>query len=49
VIDVPGYGADIEVPSFRSRVKCGKCGGKNVDVRPNWKGRPGMPTKLNWR
>jgi hypothetical protein len=23
--------------------KCGRCGGKRVDVRPNWKEKPGMP------
>jgi hypothetical protein len=27
-------------------VKCGKCGGKNIDVRPNWKGQPTKPTIL---
>jgi hypothetical protein len=25
---------------------CSKCSGKRVDVRPNWKERPVMPTKL---
>jgi hypothetical protein len=25
------------------RVKCAKCGGKRVDVRPNWKEKAGMP------
>ena len=36
------------VPWFQSKVKCGKCGrgGRWVDVRPNWKEEPGMPTKL---
>jgi hypothetical protein len=33
----------IEVPSFGLRMKCSKCGGKRVDVRPNWKEKPGMP------
>jgi hypothetical protein len=27
-------------------VKRCKCGGKRVDVRPNWKEKPGMPD--NW-
>src|SRR5262245_66088960 len=31
---------DVEVPSFRRRVKCGKCGGRDVDVRPNWNEQP---------
>jgi hypothetical protein len=38
--------ANVEVPMFQHRAKCGKCGGKRVDVRPNWKERPPMPTKL---
>ena len=33
VIDVSSYPADTPVPWFRTRVKCGKCGGKRVDVR----------------
>jgi hypothetical protein len=36
LIDVSSYPAETEVPSFRPRVKCGKC----VDVRPNWKEQP---------
>jgi hypothetical protein len=40
VISVDDYADDIEVPSFRLRMKCSKCGGKNVDVRPNWKEQP---------
>jgi hypothetical protein len=40
LIDVSSYGDDVEVPSFQRRAKCGKCGGKNVDVRPNWKEQP---------
>jgi hypothetical protein len=30
----------IEVPEFGKRAKCGKCGGKPVEGRPNWKERP---------
>jgi hypothetical protein len=39
LIDVSGYPADTEVPSFRSRVVCAKYGsrGNKIDVRPNWK------------
>ena len=38
LVDASGY-ADTEVPWFRSRVKCAKCGsrGNKIDVRPNWK------------
>jgi hypothetical protein len=35
IIDVSSYADHVEVPSFQRRVKCGKCGGKQVDVRPN--------------
>jgi hypothetical protein len=38
----------MDVPSFGRRAKCGKRGGKHVDVRPNWKERPDMPTKLRY-
>jgi hypothetical protein len=37
LIDVSSYPADTEVPSFGRRAVCSKCGGKRVDVRPNWK------------
>jgi hypothetical protein len=40
VISADDYADDIEIPSFRLRMKCGKCGGRNVDVRPNWKEQP---------
>jgi hypothetical protein len=40
------YAADIEVSWFTSRMVCGKCGGKRVGVRPDWKERPELPTKL---
>ena len=55
VIDVSSYPGDTLVPWFRSKVKCAKCGarGKRVDVRPDWKEKPGMPTKAavmpRWR
>jgi hypothetical protein len=41
LIDVSSYPPETPVPWFRSLVKCGKCGGKRVDVRPNWKEQPG--------
>ena len=42
LVDVSGYPADTEVPWFRSRVKCAKCGGRGnkIDMRPNWKEQP---------
>ena len=42
LIDVSKYPADTEVPWFRSRVVCAKCGGRGnkIDVRPNWKEQP---------
>jgi hypothetical protein len=40
LIDVSSYPSDVEVPSFGRRMKCSKCGGGNVDVRPNWKEQP---------
>jgi hypothetical protein len=49
VIDVSAYGDDVEVPSFARRAKCSKCGGRRVDVRPNWKEQPGMPTDWQGR
>jgi hypothetical protein len=48
VIDVSSYPRDTPVPWFRLRVKCGRSGGKRVHVRPNWKERPMMPTKLRY-
>jgi len=40
LIDVSGYGDDVEVPSFQRRAESGKWGGKRVDVCPNWKEQP---------
>ena len=42
LVDVSSYPADTEVPWFRSRVVCAKCGGRGnkIDVRPNWKEQP---------
>jgi hypothetical protein len=51
LLDVSGYPAETEVPSFRPRMKCGTCGGKNVDVRPNWKEQSTQPSVTGkvWR
>jgi hypothetical protein len=42
LIDVSSYPADTEVPWFRSRVVCAKCGsrGNKIDARPNRKEQP---------
>jgi hypothetical protein len=40
LLDVSSYPAETPVPSFGPRMKCGRCGGKNVDARPNWKEQP---------
>jgi hypothetical protein len=39
------------LPSFRPCMKCVKCGGRNVDMRPNWKEQPVQPslTGKQWR
>jgi len=41
VISADDYPDDTEVPSFALRMKCSKCGGQRVDVRPNWNEAPG--------
>jgi hypothetical protein len=48
LIDISSYPAGIEIPSLSQHMKCSNCGGKRVDVRPNWKERPTMPTKLHY-
>ena len=39
LIEVWSYPAETEIPYFRSRVVCAKCGSRRdkIDVRPNWK------------
>ena len=53
LIDVSKYPEDTEVPWFRSRVVCDKCGsrGNKIDVRPNWKEQPpgASLTGKQWR
>jgi hypothetical protein len=36
------------MPSFASKVVCNKCGarGRHIEVRPNWKKQPELPTVL---
>ena len=51
VIGVEDFGDDVEVPSFGRRLKCTKCGDRNVDVRPNWLEQPPAEslTGKQWR
>jgi transposase len=53
LIDVSNYPADTEVPWFRTRIVCAKCGGRGnkIDVRPNWKEQSTQPslTGKQWR
>ena len=39
LIEVWSYPAETEIPYFKSRVVCAKCGSRRdkIDVRPNWK------------
>ena len=48
---IPIVFGDSLVSWFQGRIKCGKCDrcGRWVDVRPNWKEKPGMPDSLQGR
>jgi hypothetical protein len=41
LIEVSDYLDEVEILYVKPRVKCTKCGGRWVDVRPNWKEAPG--------
>ena len=51
LIDMSSYPADTDVPLFGRHAVCGRCGGKRVDVRPNWKEQPPSEglTGKQWR
>jgi hypothetical protein len=51
IISADDYADEIEIPSFGRRMKCSKCGGRRVDVRPNWKEQPPSEslTGKQWR
>jgi hypothetical protein len=53
LIDVWSYPAETEIPFFKSRVVCAKCGrrGNKIDVRPNWNEQPPQPSLTGkvWR
>jgi len=40
VFSADDYPDEVELPSFRSSTTCGECGGRHVDVQPNWKEQP---------
>ena len=46
ILGVDDYADGVEVPAFAPRMACSKCGGKRIDVRPNWKEMPIAPPKL---
>jgi len=48
---VSRYPSVTEVPWFGGKVVCAKCGarGRHIDVRPNWKEKPGMPDSWEGR
>jgi hypothetical protein len=45
LINVWSYPAETEIPYFKSRVVCAKCGGRGnkIEVRPNWKEQAPQP------
>jgi hypothetical protein len=53
LLDVSSYPAETEVPWFRSRVFCAKCGARknHIDVRPNWSEQPTQQSLVGkeWR
>ena len=40
LMEVSYFPADTPVLYFARKAKCSKCGGKRVDVQPNWKEQP---------
>jgi hypothetical protein len=48
LINVSKYPDDTEVPWFRERIVCEKCGAQRnrIDVRPNWSEQAERPTVL---
>jgi hypothetical protein len=36
IVDAFGWPNSIEIPTFRWRLKCKVCGGRPIDVRPDW-------------
>jgi hypothetical protein len=38
------YAEDTELSWFKPRMICPRCGGRRIDVRPNWKELPSTPS-----
>jgi hypothetical protein len=36
VVDASGWLGAIEIPALRWHLKCAECGGRPIDVRPDW-------------
>jgi hypothetical protein len=36
VVDASGWPDAIEIPGLRKVLKCSECGGRPIDVRPDW-------------
>ena len=36
ITDASGWPDSIEIPALRWHLKCTECGGRPIDVRPNW-------------
>src|ERR1700731_3137127 len=54
LINVSKYAAEVEVPRFCLRVKCGECGSRTIDVRPKTNLAPRNKARIhatdrNWR
>jgi hypothetical protein len=46
IFSADDYPGDTELSWFKSRMVCAKCGGKRLDVQPNWKEKPDRPTMV---
>jgi hypothetical protein len=51
LIEVWSYPPETEIAYFKRRVVCAKCGsrGNKIDVRPNWREKPGSPDDWSGR
>lgn len=39
-VSLEGFWAEVELASIQGRLRCSKCGSKEIDVRPDWATRP---------
>lgn len=42
-LNVDRWPDHVPVPAFATKMRCTKCGSRDVTVRPNWAERPGPP------